>query len=98
MKNGNKYPIILIFLVVIFIYSFFFGNPLFRRFAVNTATEYISQNYENCYLDEVYYNIYGIFPGYRATVKSDTDADFVDTLYMDIAGLAVNEKAMEFMK
>ena len=82
--------------VSITVYSVIFGNPLFEYFARNTANRYIADNYPGCYISEITYDIFGIFGGYRAIIKSEDNVFFEKTVYMDLTGLTVNQKAMKF--
>ena len=82
--------------VSITVYSVIFGNPLFEYFARNTANRYIADNHPGCYVSEITYDIVGIFGGYRAVIKSENNLNFEKTVYIDLTGLLINEKAMEF--
>lgn len=82
--------------VSITVYSVIFGNPLFEYFARNTANRYIADNYPGCYISEITYNMVGVFGGYRAVIKSENNLDFEKTVYIDLTGLLINKKAMEF--
>ncbi len=89
-------PVAAVLLAVLTVYTIVFGNPLFKYFASNTADRYITENYPDCYIEEIVYDGIGIFSGYRAVIKSKSDASFEKTIYMDITGIAVNKKAMHF--
>ena len=82
--------------VSITVYSVIFGNPLFEYFARNTANRYIADNYPGCYISEITYDIFGIFGGYKAIIKSEDNVSYEKTVYMDLTGLTVNHKAMKF--
>ena len=82
--------------VAITAYSVFFGNPLFEYFAGNTANRYIADSYPGCYISEITYDIFGIFGGYKAIIKSEDNVSYEKTVYMDLTGFTVNQKAMKF--
>ena len=86
---------VVLFAVITFC-SVIFGNPLFEYFARNTANRYIADNYPGCYVSEITYDIVGIFGGYRAVIKSENNLNFEKTVYIDLTGLLINKKALDF--